>query len=277
MPILFTTFFVVLILIAFTKPASAASQILINEFLVEPDSDQEIELYNASNTQIDISGYFLDDDSGSQKYTIPTGTILGSGETKSFKSSSFNLNRASADVVRLLNGSDVLDSKTYDKSPGSGKSIGRTQDGFDTWLVFDTPSFGKSNNNATGIPIASPTPSPTPSAKSSLSKSSSPSPQKSSSPFTSSSPQLVKSSSPITQKLVPEILSVKTESSSQASPQTSPQISPSPQQENSSQKPNTKIAASLTGGGLILIGLSIGLYLWFNKSRNQNSKKDSDE
>ena len=114
-------------------------QIVINEFLVEPDSDQEVELYNSGNSSVDVSGWFIDDDGGSQKYTIPSGTVLTPGEFKSFKSGLFNLNRTNSDTVRLINGSEVVDSKSYDQSPGAGKSLGRKPDGSDSWLVFDNP------------------------------------------------------------------------------------------------------------------------------------------
>src|SRR5688500_10319998 len=109
---------------------SFASEVVINEFLVDPDNAQWVELYNKSDITVDLSGWFIDDDGGSQKYTIPDGETLNAKEFKTYENSLFNFNRASADTVRLLNKNlDVIDSYSYTEGLGENKSFGRKVDG----------------------------------------------------------------------------------------------------------------------------------------------------
>ena len=56
-------------------------EITINEFIPNPEGDDEenewIEIYNGSNSIVDISGWQLDDEaSGSQPFTFPQNTLI---------------------------------------------------------------------------------------------------------------------------------------------------------------------------------------------------------
>lgn len=146
----------------FPKPLFAAT-VVINEFSTDA-SPQWVELYNKSTSSVDISGWFIDDEGGTQKYTIPTNTIINSGEFKVFESNIFYLNNSSSDIARLLNGSTVEDSYSYTIGPGTGSTYGRQSDGADTWVTFNTPTKNATNNTATPVPTSTstPTPSPTP-------------------------------------------------------------------------------------------------------------------
>lgn len=262
-------FHVVIITVALflivTKTALAAD-IKINEFLVEPESDQEVELFNNSSTSVDISGWFIDDDGGSQKYTIPQGTTLAPGGFKSFKSSLFNFNYSSADTVRLLNGGVEIDSKNYSQSPGANKSIGRKPDGSDNWFVFDTPSWDQSNNNENGQamptptpePASTPTPSPTPSPTSTTTATSTPTPSPKASP--KSSPAATRSASP---SASPQVLGE----------QNRPLIASdaglldagSPASTAFQGAPSKKVAGILIVSGAALVLFALGFHLWYRK------------
>lgn len=98
-------------------------------------------------------------------------------------------------------------------------------------------------------PSPSPMPSPTPTPIQSTAKSPSPSPTSVKSPLPSP-------------KKSPEVLGTVEASSSAQSPTPSPDPSPSPQIKSQSK---TKIAGMLTGSGAIIIGASVGFFLWQKK------------
>lgn len=154
-----TTVLLLIFFIFFPKTVAFASDIVINEFLVDPSSSQWVELYNKGNSTFDISGWFIDDNGGTQKFTVPNGTTINAGEFKVFESSLFNLNVSSGDIIKLLNGSTVEDSYSYSSGPGENKSYGRQTDGIGEWAVFSTPTKGSSNNSS--VPVPTPTLTPT--------------------------------------------------------------------------------------------------------------------
>ncbi|MCL4418785.1 lamin tail domain-containing protein [Patescibacteria group bacterium] len=158
----------------FSSIPVSAGDVVINEFLVDPDADQWVELYNKGTGSIDISGWFIDDSGGSEKYTIPMGTTIGSLEFKIFESRLFNLNRISADTIRLLNNSSLEDSYAYNTGPGVNKSYGRQTDGASNWVIFDSPTKGSSNNLSIPVSISTPTPTQIPTSTSVPTKKSTP-------------------------------------------------------------------------------------------------------
>jgi len=161
--IVFLTF--LLFFFVFKTPVFAG-EIVINEFLVDPDSQQWVELYNKGIDPVDISGWFIDDSGGTQKFTIPAGTIINTSEFKTFDSSYFNLNRTSADTIQLLNGLSVEDSYSYNTGPGVNNSYGRDEDGIGSWVVFNSPTKRSTNNASIPAPTATPTFTPIPTATS---------------------------------------------------------------------------------------------------------------
>ncbi|MCL5099334.1 MAG: lamin tail domain-containing protein, partial [Candidatus Omnitrophica bacterium] len=54
-------------------------KVVVNEFLAgsEPPGQDYIELYNASNDAVDLSGAWLSDDPSTNKYRIAAGMVLG--------------------------------------------------------------------------------------------------------------------------------------------------------------------------------------------------------
>lgn len=148
----------------FPSIVRADNAVVINEFLVEPDADQWVELYNKGSEPVNIGGWFIDDDGGTRKFTIPADTIIAPAEFKIFSSSYFNLNTVTADTVKLLNNSTLIDEYKYDRGPGANNSYGRNTDGTGDWVIFNTPTKGSTNNTATPLPSYTPTPTeePTP-------------------------------------------------------------------------------------------------------------------
>ncbi|MDP3726907.1 MAG: lamin tail domain-containing protein [bacterium] len=138
-----------------------AGDVVINEFLVDPDASQWVELYNKGTATTDISGWFIDDNGGTQKFTIPAGTSINPGEFKVFESGLFNFNRTTLDVAQLLNGASTEDSYSYNSGPGADKSFGRQIDGTGDWVVFSVPTKGSTNNTSTPAPTLTPTSVPT--------------------------------------------------------------------------------------------------------------------
>ncbi len=128
-------------------------QVVINEVLPAPsDGIEWIELYNTTDTDLDISLCYIDDISGGggSMRQIPDGTMITAHGywTKDF-SSYFN---NSGDDARFLNsdGSTVLDSYTYGGTEYN-HSWYRLPDGGD-WQVSatDSPTKGASNGDLGG-------------------------------------------------------------------------------------------------------------------------------
>lgn len=142
-------------------PLVFAGDIVINEFLVDPEASQWVELYNKGSASRDISGWFIDDSGRSQKFTIPSGTVINPLEYKIFESSLFNLNRSSADTIRLLNGSVEEDSYSYNNGPGENYTFGRDVDGAGSWVAFSFPTKGSANSSSTPLPTATIVPTAT--------------------------------------------------------------------------------------------------------------------
>ncbi len=139
-------------------PTPFAKQIFINEFLPAPyldwnhdkildAGDEWIELYNASNHAVDLSGWQLDDaKSGSSPYEIPDGTML---DAHSFlllyaRDTSVGLNN-DGDTVRLLYPDDTVADKYKYEPIETNKSYARRPDGGDRWVTYCIPTPGAPN------------------------------------------------------------------------------------------------------------------------------------
>lgn len=153
----------IFLFVLFATPVHAA--VVINEFQIDPSgASQWAELYNKGPDTVDMSGWFIDDDGGTEKFTIPQGTLLQSNYCISFQSGNFNWNASSSDSARLLSDSLVMDEYDFSGSPGSGTSFGRNPDGTGGWTTFTSPTRDKLNSNATScaaLPTATATNTPT--------------------------------------------------------------------------------------------------------------------
>jgi hypothetical protein len=144
---------------------SVRADIKINEFLIEPDP-QTVELINIGTESLDISNWYIDDSGGTTYFTIPENTIIFPNYCLVF-SSNLNLNKSSADTVRLFNNTapptsqsaTLIDSYSYAKSPGIGISFSRIPDGSGD---MSTSSASLGLYNETGLNcIKIPDPTPT--------------------------------------------------------------------------------------------------------------------
>jgi hypothetical protein len=163
-------FLLLFVLSLFIFLRSVYSQdIFINEFLIEPE--QKIELYNNSDSVIDLSGWYLDDSGGTTYFTIPPNSLIYPQQCLVF-ADNFYLNKSSADTVRLFNNSNppfateaiLIDSYNYEKSPGENISFQRSPNANNNW-ISTAQSLGLNNfDQSTCLFSPSPTsyiPSPT--------------------------------------------------------------------------------------------------------------------
>jgi hypothetical protein len=155
-----------ILLLLFFPSIVHAEDVVINEFLIDPQP-QQVELFNKGSSTVDISNWYIDDNGGTTYFTIPSSTLLPSQSCVVF-SADFNLNKSSSDTIRLFNNtaiptsstSQLQDSFTYDKSQGTNISYFRSSDGQENW-ISGSPSFGKTNTTNTSCIYIMPTPSPT--------------------------------------------------------------------------------------------------------------------
>ena len=131
---------IILFFFLFAFPCLAENKILINEFLIDPQP-QQVEIINTSTEEADISGWYIDDSGGTTYYTIPQSTIIYPNSCLVF-SDDFNLNKSSADTVRLFTNAfpptsqnaTLVDSYSYKNSVGTNLSFFRLPDG-DNWTT----------------------------------------------------------------------------------------------------------------------------------------------
>lgn len=144
--------------------------IVINEFMADNESiilddfgDYEdwVELYNTTDNPINLNGYFLTDDfSEPKKWALPDSTIqpgeffliwADNDDEEGPLHTNFGLSNDGEEVGLYFQ--DVLELKMVDTlsfGPQSDDiSYGRQTDGSDTFVFFDNPTPGSSNNNAT--------------------------------------------------------------------------------------------------------------------------------
>ena len=162
-------------------PTPLPGGIGLNEYLPDPASDWDgngvinaedeyIELFNASSSAADLSGWQLDDiaGGGSQPYTFPAGTTIdGEGFLVVFRSQTGLALNNDGDQLRLLASDGSLVEETEYDISDDDLAYSKTVDGGDLWTDAYPPSPGMPNlpgTNATPTPTATATPtgSPTP-------------------------------------------------------------------------------------------------------------------
>ena len=147
--------------------SAAPSGVVINEILAHTDGTQSdsIELFNPTGSAIDVSGFFLSDDSGDlQQYQIPAGTVISAGGYLVFDESDFNANGtgfafsgASGDQVFLSQGAGGqfigLEDSVEFGATFNGESLGRLPDGTGRLTRLASTSFGSANGDAEVGPL----------------------------------------------------------------------------------------------------------------------------
>ncbi len=124
------------------EPARA---VVINEFLAHTDDPEQdfIELYNRSTATVNLSGLWLSDEAGTNKFRIPNATTLSPRGFVSFNQTTLGFSLASGgETIFLVNSNQnrVLDVVQF-AGQENGVSSGRFPDGAPTFhaLVSKTP------------------------------------------------------------------------------------------------------------------------------------------
>lgn len=141
------------------EPGTSAVNLVINEVMSAPlDGDFDfIEIYNPGMTEVDMSGFILQDEKGeSEQYVMPEGTTIAPNGVVLFTqtqaenpngSFNFGLGSKGDKVVFLDNHGDLIDEVEL-PAMEDGTSYARTTDGASTWAVTTTPTGGRSNGAA---------------------------------------------------------------------------------------------------------------------------------
>ena len=268
MPKAFGFFLIVFIFLLVTKSSYADSDIKINEISPHPSSGNKewVEFYNPES--VDLSSYVLDDDTNFGDDTGSTAKKSLSAYDNStypyptFEFGSF-LNNGGDYVVLFSQDGAIIDQYQYSEDPGSDVSIGRSPDGFGDFTILSSQTKGFQNSN----PQPSPSPSPSSTSQSSSSTSS-----KSKSP----SPSPKNSPSPSSSKKTSSVLGSSKSAEITKSPATeiNLSVSPSPAAEETVQQSSKKlkIAGSVAGSGAIIMGISVGLYLWYKRKLSKGNE-----
>jgi hypothetical protein len=125
--------------------------ILINEVLPAPSSGPEwVELYNTSDSAVDVSGWRIDDDTpGGTQTTIPAGSIIAPRAVLAVAITTAILNNTGDSVV-LLDASGAQVDRIDFGAMKSNESMARIPDGA-TFIIKGTASIGTLNATATTI------------------------------------------------------------------------------------------------------------------------------
>lgn len=149
-------------------PAVQAADVLLNEFVANPQSGESewVEFYNTSSSTIDLSDYYFDDDSNfdsdsGNSTKIALAGLLPSSQTCFWELSSYLNNNG--DTPSLFKTGNTVDSYSYSSS-SANLSYARVPDG-GNWFILQTPT--KASNKCIDLaptntltPTSSPTPIP---------------------------------------------------------------------------------------------------------------------
>ena len=144
------------------------AQIIINEILTsnasintDPDYNEYtdwIELYNAGNTDVDLTGYHLTDNiSDTLKWTFPAGTNISAHDVllvwtdgkDNGLHTSYSLSRSGEELGLYDAAGNLLDALVFTEQKVD-ISYGRATNGGTPWVYFIVPTPAMSNNNSTG-------------------------------------------------------------------------------------------------------------------------------
>jgi len=131
---------------------NALRNVVVNEILPHsenPAVPQFIELYNHSTNSVDVSSCILTDDPTTNKFVIPSGTVIGPAGFVSFTQPQFGfmLNGAGETLYFIKpDGSRVLDAVQFG-AQANGVSYGRWPDGANDFYAFTTNTPGTNNSS----------------------------------------------------------------------------------------------------------------------------------
>lgn len=135
---------------ALAADAATAQYIKINEIESNGDATDWVELLNTSATQtLDIGGLGIKDDNDSRTYQIPAGTTLAPGAFFVVDVDALpggeDFGLGSADMVRLFNGDDLIDSFSW-TGGHAATTYGRCPSGLGDFVVTASSTKGAAND-----------------------------------------------------------------------------------------------------------------------------------
>lgn len=158
---------VIMLGLFYVLPISATdTDLVISEILPNPVGDESenefIEIQNQSDTEFDLTGYYLDDvDGGSTPYLFPTGTKVSAGGYLVFYSKDTHLGLTNTgERARILRNDKSLLTEVLYSDAAEGFSYARKNDGSYEWISALTP--GDENIFPTPVPTPTATPSVSP-------------------------------------------------------------------------------------------------------------------
>jgi hypothetical protein len=127
----------------------ALQNVVINEWLAHTDLPQVdfIELYNHSNTAVDVSGAYLSDRANQNKFQIPPGTVIPARGFRAFTESTLGFALSTTGEQIFFVSPDnlrVLDAVRFG-GQANGISTGRHADGAPEFTELTTPTPGAAN------------------------------------------------------------------------------------------------------------------------------------
>ncbi len=235
---------------------SAQVSVVINEFSSTSNNDW-IELYNTSNSQVDLNGWLVKDAVGNDK-KYSSLVIPASGYCVTDFSNWLNNN---GDTIELYNGSQKIDCVSYGggsscgngasaPAPETGQVAARRPNGTGTWQISSMITSGYSNDETVEPPnkvlCFSPTPVPTPTSIPTASPTSTPTSSPTRTP--TSTPKPTSSPKPKSPSPRPSPTAVLGESLGLATP------SPIPEGNEPAKKKLPFLAFLMVGGGILMLG-----------------------
>ncbi len=135
-----------------------STEIFISEILPNPDGPDEgeewLELYNASTKEVDLTGWFIDDEGpvgiiGKEAYIFPNKTVIKANSylAVDLSDATFGFNNTSSETVRIFwPNKSLLRQVTYEDGAKMDLSFARKSDGKYAWTELVTK--GKPNKFA---------------------------------------------------------------------------------------------------------------------------------
>lgn len=254
-----------------------ASSVVLNELMPHPSPVGDwVEIYNPTNSDIDLSNWTLVDSTSTMK------TLSGSISVNGFLTFDVTnrLNNGGDDIYLKDSSGNIIDNYSYDSDPGINKSIGRSPDG-GSWTLLVSSSKGSSNGEAlptptptlnptpTPQPTSVPTPTPTPSSSPSPVKLKTTTPSKTPAPsLNPTSPQ--PSAQSIQATSFPKASSAKVERQIASIAGITSSTSPSPTVSVKSQKQTNYF---LWAGAILIFAGSCSIgYIYFKKNADTHLK-----
>lgn len=134
-------------------PTAVVDGVCINE--VCSSGTDWVELYNASEETVDLSGYFLQDSKGAEEeYIFPQGTTIAAGEFLALEKDAdfpFGISGDGDEIVLLDAEGAVVDRITV-PALEDGQTYARSTDGGETWEVKANGTKGASNSSEPVVP-----------------------------------------------------------------------------------------------------------------------------